>query len=57
MMAHKQYVIKWRAVKTNAEGQGTGRFTLAEAEKIAEALNKENAEVTVHWVVLAEDES
>ena len=49
-MTEKQqlYRLKWEAVRTGASGYGTGKFTLAEAQQLALALNIKNEGITRH---------
>jgi hypothetical protein len=45
-----KYKIKWRSKNTGTTGEGTGKFSKEEAERIAKKLNEEEDAICVHWV-------
>lgn len=53
--AEPLYRICWRALLSDATGEGTGLFTEEEARRIVADLNRQNVGVTHHWFTLAND--
>jgi len=47
------YVIQWKSLVNGRSGKGTKQFSLDEAERLAEELNREYPDI-VHEVVLAD---
>ncbi len=51
-MSGQMYVIKWRAIKTGATGQGTKGFPKAEAQRMADEMNEDDKDFVYHWIIL-----
>ena len=46
----EMYRIKWRAIATSKEGEGTATFPKKEAQEIADDMNRRYGKYTEHWI-------